>query len=101
MAVSNGRTDLAIFWQDQVIPIEIKLHHDTYIREEGLRQLGRYMDKLGQQRGHLVIFEKQPSSVLSWEQRIRRETVQAEGREIEGCEADSGRERKKCAWVGV
>ncbi|GAB4406605.1 MAG: hypothetical protein OHK0039_08390 [Bacteroidia bacterium] len=83
MAVGNGRTDLAIFWKDQVIPIEIKLHHDTYIRKEGLRQLGRYMDKLGQQRGHLVIFEKQPSTVLPWEQRIRRETVQAAGREME------------------
>ncbi|MDX2282884.1 MAG: hypothetical protein NW241_01920 [Bacteroidia bacterium] len=83
MAVGNGRTDLAVFWQDQVIPIEIKLNHDTRTRDMGLRQLGRYMDQLGQQRGHLVIFEKQPSSVLPWEQRIRRETVQAEGREIE------------------
>lgn len=83
MAVGNGRTDLAIFWKDQVIPMEIKLHHDKYIREEGLRQLSRYMDKLGQQHGYLVIFEKQPSSELPWEQRIRREVEQVEGKEIE------------------
>ena len=83
MAVGNGRTDLAIFWQNQVIPIELKLHHDTYIREEGLRQLSRYMDKLGQPRGHLIIFEKLPSTELPWEKRIRRETEQVEGREIE------------------
>ncbi|MDX2285148.1 MAG: hypothetical protein NW241_13370 [Bacteroidia bacterium] len=43
----------------------------------------RYMGQLGQRRGYLVIFEKQPSSVLPWEQRIRRETVPAEGKEIE------------------
>jgi hypothetical protein len=83
MAVGNGRTDLAIFWKDQVIAVEIKLHHDGYIREEGLRQLGRYMDKLGQQHGYLVIFEKRPSAELPWEQRIRREVEQVEGKEIE------------------
>ncbi|MEM7659034.1 MAG: hypothetical protein AAF399_23125, partial [Bacteroidota bacterium] len=83
MAVGNGRTDLAIFWKDQVIPIEIKLHHDRYIREEGLRQLSRYMDQLGQKQGHLIIFEKLHSTELPWEQRIRREVEQVEDREIQ------------------
>ena len=83
MAVGNGRTDLAIFWQDQVIPIEIKLNHDARTRDLGLHQLSRYMDKLGQRHGHLVIFEKLPSTELPWAQRIRRETTQADGRTVD------------------
>lgn len=83
MAVGNGRTDLAIFWKDQVIPIEIKINYDSYVREEGIRQLARYMDKLGQQHGHLVLFEKQPSSELSWDERIRREQEVYEGKQID------------------
>ena len=44
MAVGNGRTDLAVFWQGQVIPIEIKLRHDARALPQGLQQLGCYMD---------------------------------------------------------
>jgi hypothetical protein len=82
MAIGNGRTDLAVFWQDQVIPIEIKLHHDARALPQGLQQLGRYMDKLGQQHGYLIIFEKQSSEELPWEVRIRREEQEVEGRRI-------------------
>ncbi|TAE46343.1 MAG: ATP-binding protein, partial [Bacteroidetes bacterium] len=82
MAIGNGRTDLAVFWKDQVIPIELKLNHDSYTLSDGLKQLSRYMDKLGQSRGHLVIFEKKPSSELSWDARIRREVQQVDDKEI-------------------
>jgi hypothetical protein len=82
MAVGNGRTDLAVFWREQVIPIELKMHHDQYSQSEGLQQLARYMDKLGQQHGYLVLFEKKNSEELPWEQRIRKETFQVEGKEI-------------------
>ncbi len=51
MAVGNGRTDLAVFWKNQVIPIEIKMHHDARSQSQGLQQLSRYMDKLGQKQG--------------------------------------------------
>ncbi|MGI9158747.1 MAG: ATP-binding protein, partial [Saprospiraceae bacterium] len=82
MAVGNGRTDLAVFWKTQVIPIEIKMHHDARSLPQGLQQLARYMDKLGQQRGYLVLFEKKNSEALPWEQRIRREVHVVEGQEI-------------------
>jgi len=82
MAVGNGRTDLAIFWKTQVIPIEIKMHHDARSEPQGLQQLARYMDKLGQQRGYLVLFEKKSSEALPWEQRIRREVHTVDGKEI-------------------
>ncbi len=82
MAVGNGRTDLAVFWKSQIIPIEIKMHHDKWSEPEGMEQLGRYMDRLGQHRGYLVFFEKKNAVELPWEQRIRREIHQVENKEI-------------------
>jgi hypothetical protein len=82
MALGNGRTDLVVFWREQVIPVEIKMLHNARSQPDGLQQLSRYMDKLGQQRGYLVLFEKKSSAELPWEKRIRRELHQVEGREI-------------------
>jgi hypothetical protein len=82
MAIGNGRTDLVIFWKNQVIPIEVKLKHDSYSQPDGLKQLTRYMDKLGQKTGYLVIFEKKSSEELPWETRIRREVHEVEGKEV-------------------
>mgnify|MGYP006965544930 FL=1 len=82
MAVGNGRTDLAVFWRDQVIPIELKIHYNARTLPEGLRQLHRYMDKLGQQHGYLMIFETKPSTELTWDERIRREEKEYEGKSI-------------------
>jgi DNA polymerase III delta prime subunit len=82
MALGNGRTDLAIFWKNQVIPIEIKLNHDARAQPLGLKQLARYMDKLGQKKGYLVIFEKKSSEELPWETRIRREVHEVDGKEV-------------------
>ena len=82
MALGNGRTDLVVFWREQVIPIEIKMHHNARSQPEGLQQLSRYMDKLGQRHGYLVLFEKKSSAELPWEQRIRRELHEVGGREL-------------------
>ncbi len=82
MAVGNGRTDLAVFWKNQVIPIELKMHHDKWSEPEGIEQLSRYMDKLGQKSGYLILFEKQSSEELPWEARIRREVHEVDGREV-------------------
>ncbi len=82
MAVGNGRTDLAVFWKGQLIPIEIKMHHDKWSQSDGLQQLARYMDKLGQKRGYLVFFEKKSSGELPWEQRIRQEIHKVDDKEI-------------------
>jgi hypothetical protein len=40
------------------------------------------MDKLGQQYGYLMIFETKPSTELSWDERIRREEKEYEGKSI-------------------
>ncbi|MBV6428702.1 MAG: hypothetical protein KIPDCIKN_03239 [Haliscomenobacter sp.] len=82
MAIGNGRTDIAVFWKDQIIPIELKMNHNARSEPDGLRQLTRYMDQLGQQRGYLVLFEKKPSEELPWEARIRREVHDVGGKEV-------------------
>ncbi|MBX2926297.1 MAG: AAA-like domain-containing protein [Saprospiraceae bacterium] len=82
MAIGNGRTDLAVLWKDQVIPIELKMHHNARSQPDGLRQLARYMDKLGQKRGFLILFEKKSSEELPWDVRIRREIHEVDGKEV-------------------
>jgi len=82
MAVGNGRTDLAVFWKDQIIPIELKLNHNARSLPDGLQQLSRYMDKLGQKAGYLLIFEKKSSEELSWEDRLRWEVLDVEERQV-------------------
>ncbi|MEZ4985751.1 MAG: hypothetical protein R2795_12070 [Saprospiraceae bacterium] len=82
MAAGNGRTDLAVFWNNQVIPIEIKMHHNARSQPDGLRQITRYMDRLGQQQGYLILFEKKSPEELPWEERIRREVLEVDGKEV-------------------
>jgi len=70
MAVGNGRTDLAIFWKNQVIAIELKIRQNMRTEQEGLEQLDRYLDRLGQKSGYLVIFDQRPPNEYTWEARI-------------------------------
>ncbi|MCY7328139.1 MAG: hypothetical protein LH618_06300, partial [Saprospiraceae bacterium] len=82
MAVGNGRTDLAVFWKAQVIALELKIRYDHYAEPEGLEQLGRYLDKLGQKAGYLILFEKKPLTEIPWEQRLGWEVREYAGKQI-------------------
>jgi len=82
MAIGNGRTDVVVFWKEQVFAIELKINHNARALDEGLKQLVRYLDKLGQQAGYLILFEKKTSEELPWEQRLGWETVEHAGRQI-------------------
>ena len=82
MAAGNGRTDLVVFWKTQVITIEIKMHHDKWSEPEGIEQLARYLDRLGQKTGYMVFLEKKSAAELSWEDRIRREVHVVDNKEI-------------------
>lgn len=72
MALGNGRTDLAVFWKKQVIALELKIRHDNlFPRRRPPSTSADYLDRLGQQHGYLVIFDKRPSAELPWDERIR------------------------------
>jgi hypothetical protein len=82
MAVGNGRTDLTVQWKKDLFVFEMKVRWHSYTETDGLQQLSRYLDKLGQKSGYLVIFEPKSSEELPWEQRLRWETQTYEGKEI-------------------
>jgi hypothetical protein len=71
MAAGNGRTDLTVFWKNQTLVLELKLKYGDSARDDGLRQIARYMDTLGQQHGYLVLFELKKSDEVPWETRLR------------------------------
>jgi RecB family endonuclease NucS len=82
MAVGSGRTDLAVYWKNEVHVIEMKLKRNPQALPKGRTQLKRYLDTLGQQRGYLVLFELKPSTEISWEDRIKWTAEEFEGKEL-------------------
>ena len=58
------------------------MHHDKLSEPEGIQQLARYLDRLGQKTGHMVFLEKKSALELSWEDRIRREVHVVDNKEI-------------------
>jgi len=82
MAAENGRTYLVVLWKEQVITIEIKMHHDKCSEPKGIEQLLRYLDKLGQKTGYMVFLENKSAVELSREECIRREVHTVNNKEI-------------------
>ena len=92
-AVGRGRTDLLIEWRQlkphgqacirkYVVECKVrtpKVGLDRLIRE-GREQTAMYMDRVGSESGHLVIFDLRPG--LSWEQRLYRKDPEPDGRPI-------------------
>ncbi len=82
MAVGRGRSDLVIKWQGECFVLELKLKHLSDSREEGLEQLARYLDSLGEKHGYLILFEKKTSTKVPWEARIAWSEEVQEGKNI-------------------
>jgi len=67
MAVGNGRIDLLVKFGKQEFALELKIIRDKYTIEDGKEQLGRYLDRLGLNKGFLVIFDPGPAD---WEKKL-------------------------------
>jgi len=78
MAYGRGRTDLTIEFGGKTFIIELKIKYDSEVRQDGLNQLSGYLDKVGQSKGYLILFEPKPSKVIPWEQRIKWEETEFE-----------------------
>jgi len=82
MAVGSGRTDLLITFCNEQFLLELKIKHFSSTREKGLKQIVRYMDTLDLQHAWLILFEKQKSDIVTWEQRINWEEIKFNGKNI-------------------
>ncbi|MDQ1353140.1 MAG: hypothetical protein QG657_3446, partial [Acidobacteriota bacterium] len=67
MALGNGRIDLLVKFKKQEFALELKILRDKYTIEDGKKQLGRYLDRLGLKQGYLVIFDPGPAE---WEEKL-------------------------------
>jgi len=90
-AIATERADLLVEWPVTTNPalrrwpiaagvtiqrdaLEIKMYKDGSTEAKGLEQLGRYLTKLGETTGHLLIFDRRPER--SWDEKIfRRDNV--------------------------
>lgn len=81
MAVGNGRCDLFISYGGEQHIIELKLYRDQFTREEGLKQIETYMDKLGLNVGWLLIFETRANK--TWKQRLSWEKLAINGKIVQ------------------
>ena len=78
--------DLLIVWpcgdREDRFAVECKIAHKgrEHAVREGLRQTAGYLDRLGSESGHLVVFDRDPEK--SWEEKIYRRTEEYEGKTI-------------------
>ncbi len=84
-AAGRGAVDLVVHYGSDRFVLEIKRvftggHTPERVREEGVAQLGRYLDELGEREGWLVIFDQRDGQ--AWGDRLWREERQVDGRTI-------------------
>jgi hypothetical protein len=79
MAVGNGRIDMLVKYKNQEFALELKVKRDKYTIEDGKKQLARYLDGLGLNRGYLVIFD--PAGI-EWEEKIYWKEILHNGKTI-------------------
>ena len=68
MAAGSGRLDLCVEYEGNRYPIELKIRRNDKTIPDGLRQLGRYLDTLGEPEGWLIIFDQRPER--SWDEKL-------------------------------
>lgn len=73
MATGTRRLDLCVEYEGGRYPIEIKLRRSGKTEQQGIEQLSTYLDTLGCDEGHLVIFDRRPG--IPWEERLGWKTL--------------------------
>ncbi|MBM4319541.1 MAG: ATP-binding protein [Deltaproteobacteria bacterium] len=76
-AVGTGRADLLVEYGGREDVFELKLWRGGYTLDEGLEQVARYAQRLGRDRGYLLLFD--PAVATPWEERGRVEEMRQEG----------------------
>lgn len=71
-AAATGRIDLLLEHNARKYPMELKLWESPRAMKEGLEQMTRYLDKLGEREGWLILFDRRPGK--TWEEKISWKT---------------------------
>ncbi len=84
-AAATGRIDLLLEHNERKYPMELKLWESPRALKEGLEQMNRYLDKLGENEGWLILFDRRPNK--TWEEKISWKTESLNGKTIHvvGC----------------
>jgi hypothetical protein len=80
MALGTKQADLCVMYDEQKYPIELKILQNEKSRAESIKQILSYMDKVGSNRGWLVIFDQ--SVDKSWDDKIYMKTEIVNGKEV-------------------
>ena len=80
MALGSRRADLCVAYEGHKYLIEIKLLKGEKSITDGLAQLTMYMDKVGENSGWLVIFDR--DAATPWEEKIYMRKETRDGKEI-------------------
>jgi len=82
-AIGSGSLDLYVQYRNAKIPIALKVWRPDQRDplREGLKQLDRYLEGLGLNRGWLVIFDRRHAETSHARRAKARETITAQGRE--------------------
>jgi len=68
MALGTKRSDICIEWEGQKYPIELKIFENEKTKTEAIKQVQKYMDRMGSNIGWIVIFDR--SADKSWEEKL-------------------------------
>jgi hypothetical protein len=80
-AIGSGRADLVVSFQGRRYGIELKLRYGDGTEEQGIEQLSRYLERLGEEEGYLVIFDRRAG--VSWQDKLfERQAVGTGGQRI-------------------
>ncbi len=84
-AAATGRIDLLLEHNARKYPMELKLWESPRALKEGLEQMNRYLDKLGDTEGWLILFDRRPNK--TWEEKIswKTESLNSKTIHVVGC----------------
>ncbi|WP_207679794.1 ATP-binding protein [Desulfonema magnum] len=93
MELGSRHLSLLLEFASERFAMELKLQRNRYSEDEGLKEIVRYLNRIGMDQGYLILFETNSQipweectyrldSQIPWEKRIYRKEITHEGKKI-------------------
>ena len=69
--------DLVVLWKKRRYVLELKVRRGDRTQQDGIEQLSRYVDRLGEQQGYLILFDRRKGR--TWEDKLYECEAQGPG----------------------